>query len=486
MSQPWGRWTAGLLLGSGLFWALVSQPTGAQGVVWSQPVELYKAEGEIGRPLLLGDAEGRLHLLWNEYPGKDDDPAQRPVIYYMAQEGGAWSKPIDVLTQEKNRMDKPRGLVDPYGRLHVVYGVGEPLSYSHTLSADPGSARNWTRPLAMSESQQVAGNIALDAANHLHIVYSVVGLPVQHQVSLDWGAHWSGRQGLSPYPPANQTTDEPLLAFDARGTWHLVWTQVPLPAGYPPLGSFYSRSVDGGQTWSDPIQIAPPDHMVVALLPGSGDQLYVLYIGRAEVGGRYLRWSTDSGSSWSDPVQISTPNEGGGLSDGDLALDSAGILHAIFGLESDHVVAYSQWDGRGWSRWINIASPDVPINWQRMSLEITQGNHLHAVWKNPEANSIWYAEGFSKAPEEPAASFLALPPSALPTPTWTLAAGEAISEPVSTATPTPAPARPRLNLSDARPFASSASPAAALLTGVLSSVVVVGLVLLWRLAAKRR
>lgn len=481
MSQLWGHWTAGLLLGSGLFLALIPQPMAAQGGVWSQPIELYKAEGEIGRPLLLGDAGGRLHLLWNEYPGNDDDPTQRPVIYYMAQEGGAWSKPMDVLTQEKNRMDKLRGLVDPYGRLHVVYGVGEPLSYSHTLGVDPKSAQNWTRPMAMSESQQVAGNIALDAANNLHIVYSVVGLPVQHQVSPDWGAHWSSRQGLSPYPPANQTTDEPLLAFDAKGNWHLIWTQVPLPAGYPPLGSFYSRSVDGGQTWSEPIQIAPLDHMVVALLPGSDDQLYVLYIGRAEVGGRYLRWSTDSGSSWSDPVQISAPNEGGGLSDGDLALDSAGILHAIFGLESDHVVAYSRWDGRGWSRWINIASsivsPDVPINWQRMSLEITRGNHLHAVWKNPEANSLWYVEGLSEAPEEPAASFLALPTLALPTPT--------LSEHVSAAMPTPAPTRPRLNPSDTRLFASSASPAAALLTSVLSSAVVVGIVLLWRLATKR-
>ncbi len=488
MSKPRGRWTAGLLI-SGLFWALASQPMEAQGVVWSQPVELYKAEGEIGRPLLLSDVEGRLHLLWNEYPGEAKDPAQRPVIYYMAREGGAWSKPIDVLTQEKNRMDKLRGLVDPYGRLHVVYGVGEPLAYSHSLGADPGSAQNWTRPMAMSEPQQIAGNIALDAAGNLHIVYSVVGLPIQHQVSSDWGMHWSNRQGFSPYPPATQTTDEPLLAFDAKGYWHLVWTQVPLPAGYPPLGSFYSRSVDGGQTWSDPIQIAPPDHMAVALLPGSGGQLYVLYLGRAEVGGRYLRWSTDSGSSWSGPVQISAPSEGGGLSDGDLALDSIGILHAIFGLESDHVVAHSLWDGRGWSRWINIASPlaspDLPINWQRMSLEITQGNHLHAVWKNPKVNSLWYVEGISEAPEEPIASFLALPTPLSPAPVPTLRGEVIASGPVSAATPALASTRPRLDSADTRPFASSVSPTLALLASLFSSVVVVSVVLLWRLVTKR-
>jgi hypothetical protein len=486
MSKQQCRWWAGLLLVSGLVWAFTAQPMEAQGVAWSQSIELYKAEGEIGHPLLLGDAAGRLHLLWNEYPGKEDDPTQRPVIYYMAREGGVWSKPIDVLTQEKNRMDKPRGLVDPYGRLHVVYGVGEPLAYSHTLDANPESARNWTQPIMISEPQQIAGNLALDAVNHLHIVYSVVGLPVQHQMSLDWGAHWSSRMGLSPYPPANQTTDEPLLAFDARGNWHLVWTQVPLPAGYPPLGSFYSRSVDSGQTWSDPIQIAPTDHMAVALLPGTNDQLYVLYIGRAEVGGRYFRWSTDNGASWSAPVQISAPSEGGGLSGGDLALDSAGIVHAIFGLESDHVIAHSQWDGRGWSQWINIASPvvspEVPLNWQRMSIEITQGNHLSAVWKNPEVNSLWYVEGKAEALEEPTVSFLALPALALPTP----AAEVAIAKPISAPTPALAPTHSQLDWADTKPFASGTSPAAALLISVFSSVVIVSVVVLWQLVAKRK
>ena len=453
-----------------------TRPVQAQETIWQTPVQLYETEDFVAAPFLVGDTAGRLHLLWNERQVEEDGQSSGPpAIYYMVKEGGQWSEPVDVLAQLQGGMERLDGVVDPCGYIHLVYGgTNEPFTYSRTKDTYAGSAHSWTQPAMLADHQQLGGSIALDPAGNLHVTYSATKLSIYHRVSSDWGQSWSEPRAISPPLPPEETTYALRLAADSDSNLHMTWGQVMLPVGYPPLGAFYARSTDGGQSWSESMDVAPPDHIVASILAGGDGSVHVLYIGRVGFGGRYHRWSADGGLTWSAPQPLVAPEEGsGGLSGGDLALDAEGTLHAVFSAPGG--IAHSEWDGRAWSRREQI-NKGVPGAQEVMSIEVTQGNHLHAVWES-DHHSIWYVEGRSAAPEMPTVPFL-------PLPTTTPEAARSTPEPVPI--PTPAVVTAQADWEGTQPQPSGASGSIVLLIGALPSVLVVGGALVWQLAVKRR
>ncbi len=473
-----------LLMILGMLWGVPTRLVQAQGPIWQASIKLYQTEDFVSQPLLLGDMAGRLHLLWNEIRKEEGgEPSGPPVIYYMVKENDQWSEPVDVFVQLQGRMEQLGGVVDPYGHIHLVHGgVNEPFVYSHSVDTDARSAQSWMQPITLADHRQLGGSIALDSAGNLHVVYGAMRASIYHQVSSDWGQSWSAPNTAASFLPDQAISSGSLLLTVAPdGKLHMTWSLVPLPDGYPPLGSFYTRSTDEGQNWSKPIEIAPVHYEMASILAGDDGRVHVLYIGRVGVGGRYHRWSSNGGLTWSDPLQLSAPEEGAGLSGGDLALDSADRLHAVFGLGNDRVIAHSRWDEHTWSKWEKI-NESVPGVQEVMSIEVTQGNHLHVVWES-DHNSIWYVEGRSAAPEIPAVSFIPLPTisSLTMTPEATRVA------PARVLTPTPMAVTPQADQkSEELSQSSGVSGSIALLTGVLPSVLVVGGVLVWHLAVKRK
>jgi len=469
-----------LLWGTAYMLQVAPRPSQAQQSTWRTPTRLYSSDGEVGlRPLLLSDRMGRLHLFWNEIESEDADQS-RPAIFYMVKDGDQWSKPIDVLTQPQGRMDFPRGVIDPYGRIHILYGgLSEFLTYSHSRSTDPRSAQDWTPPLSLAQPPQVGGDITLGVEDELHVAYGMPSGLIYHLTSTDWGRTWSAPDLAisSSFPDATIAPGGVFLRSSPDGTLHLVWNVVAQPGGYPPLGAFYARSTDDGQSWSEPVEIAPPDHMVTAILTDGNGQVHILYTGRVGVGGRYHRWSSDAGRTWSSPLPLSSPAEGSGLSGGDLAMDSSGRVHAVFGLGTNRIIAYSQWDGGPWSRWRNIAQ-GVPGGLEGMTLEITRGAELHAVWE-ADHRDIWYAEGQTSAPMIPVQTFVPLP-TMKPTPTPIIMPTEVAPTPVQ---PTITPAG---SWETTRPQANEIPPSLTLLIGATSSLLVIGCAVIWQLSRRKR
>ncbi len=375
-----------------------------EGVDWEPVIELYEiGNRRIGQPtLFLSDKAGRLHLMWAENDRQGDDDRDPPQIYYMVKENDQWSEPIDVVSQTVGRVERPRGIVDQYGRIHIVFhGENDLLFYTRSVNLLHESARNWKEPIALSAGTQVGGSIALDQNGILHVVYAAAADAIYHISSADWGETWSTTKIAVALTMTNeQTAYNPLLSISANGELQLVWSLAPLPEGYPPLGAFYARSIDGGETWTRPRRIAPDDHEMISILPGPDCDLHVIYIARAGVEGRYHRWSENCGRTWSEAVFI---GEGSGLAGADMALDSSGTLHAVYGgVDLDHM-AYVRWDGINWSEPETILAF---IHGEEPEIEITNGNRLHIVWIDHTelGSAVWvekipYMEGQSLAPE---------------------------------------------------------------------------------------
>jgi hypothetical protein len=383
----------------GLVVALIldtGDPVNAQSNQWNPPVQLYSTDNRVGDPLLLSDAAGRLHVFWNEVEMSGGQSSGNPTIYYMMKDDDNWFGPVDILTGDRGVLDDLRGSIDSSGRSYLVGGgVNKTLSYSHAYDPFPLGALTW-QPLRVITGFQVGGDILVGMDGVLHTVYGDIEGRI-HYLQLNDSGVIEKEEVIAWLPGSQLLMRPPRMIEGANGVLHVL-----LPAVTPPandLGSYYIRSEDGGETWTDLSTITLLDRLSYAIAEDNDGLLHILFIGRAGVGGRYERVSEDGGITWSEPVTISTPEDGSGLSGGDLSVDSAGSLHAVFGLDGteDHIVVHSMWDGIRWSPWQDI-SRGVPGHMERMEIEVTYGNRLHAVWES-DRNSIWYAEGRSSALE---------------------------------------------------------------------------------------
>ncbi|HEX8004541.1 MAG TPA: sialidase family protein [Mycobacteriales bacterium] len=103
--------------------------------------------------------------------------------------------------------------------------------------------------------------------------------------STDGGAHWRAVPVMTTEHDGDvcRAPDKPTVVVDGRGTVHAVWqviTGSPCPEWQADLELVWSRSTDGGRTWSAPVTVAEPGEgyapMPVPLPDGS---LLVVYAG---------------------------------------------------------------------------------------------------------------------------------------------------------------------------------------------------------------
>jgi len=184
----------------------------------------------------------------------------------------------------------------------------------------------------------------------------------------------------------------PDLAVDSQGNVHVIWCETTdVEEGEYGEQVFYSMW--DGQTWSTPNDIVPPSPDIVrnAITTDAFGNLHLLFGGSVyrTLSIYYTQASSDSGwlaTSWSTPRLMSI---NGNSYMADIAVDSKGVIHAVFDDRGDPLsdicpgcadIFYrrSSDGGKTWSYPVNLSRS--PTGSSRAQMEIDSSDIIHVVW----------------------------------------------------------------------------------------------------------
>ena len=379
---------------------------------WSEPIVVFRTTGLAARPVLTADAQGDVHLFF-AFGGTSGQPAR--ALMYARLHGASWSDPVEVLATPKGgTLNFPAATSDGRGLLHVLW-QGGPLNriyYSSAAVAEAASPNRWSATRPLSEGGAFGGGLGSDIVtgpdDSLHVLYASLGGNVYYRRSTDAGNRWSESVRVSQVG-TSEATDYPRVAVDESGCLHATWTQFRLPNGWPPTGGFYSQSVDGGQTWSPPLEVAGENYGIVNVAAVGADRVHLVWNAVIRIGDRLHQWSSDGGRSWSDVHRIILDLKGGFTGYPAVAIDAAGTLHLATGLDGaagkQGGIYYLMWREHDWTDPSPISQGAVgKTAVDSPSVTVSGGNHLHVVYAD-DSERIWYTSRIADAPSNPPRQF---------------------------------------------------------------------------------
>jgi hypothetical protein len=219
---------------------------------WTNPLDVSRASGISQRPKLAVDSTGTVHMVWFGNQGSFFE------LYHARLVEAAWTSPsnpslVDWYINVDPQANRAPGFAaGDGGHLYVVWEGMEddPSEYSLTqnvrLSRWNGSA--WSRPENVSQYKDMSANvedpfIAVDSANHLHVVWENSGATYYAHVNRD---QWSQPKRLGQ---AKLKSALPTVLAGADQI-HFAW----LGTNESETQIYYRQSKQEG--WSEPIKVS--------------------------------------------------------------------------------------------------------------------------------------------------------------------------------------------------------------------------------------
>jgi hypothetical protein len=234
-------------------------PAQSGEAIWNEPIDLSDSPGRISmRSAIVADSSGGVHVFWGDAL-EVNDPSPK-AIFYRHRSDDSWSKPVDLFfSLAAGRTFAPSVAIDGKDILHLVWitedmGSGGKLLYSQAPASQAGSAWGWATPIILSEEPVPSAQIVVHD-EVLYVAYASANLPDVYLIkSVDGGNTWSQPVAVSR-ASGNMKADGLCIAIDSYGRIHGVWGEGE-PGSNPPMVSvFYARSSDGGTSWSQPLEI---------------------------------------------------------------------------------------------------------------------------------------------------------------------------------------------------------------------------------------
>jgi hypothetical protein len=341
----------------GEVWVIGSQlgalkMTFAPSLPWSEPVIFSQSRAFPGLPAMAADEEGRVHVLWSE-ASVPDGPGM--VLYYARTERlpmgeMRWSRPVRVLQSSKKRAEEPAlAVVDD--RLHVVWSSGPSgeILYSRAFVRDAYAAEAWDEPYPLSAPSTVGSwpDLIADASGTLHVAYAVPlneGRGIYYTRSDDGGETWSPADQVFDAVAAGwEMVDYLRLAVYGQDMLHVVWVRASLPGRGAPQGVYYAYSDDGGLSWSEPLEVIAGAYAWPQVAVSGAGHVHLLWNEANERRALWHQWSSVR------PERVlgfeGVPGPVGLLSDGVETLHLVGLGHDAAG---EPALLYTTWRDGSW------------------------------------------------------------------------------------------------------------------------------------------
>jgi hypothetical protein len=290
----------------------------AQTISWSEPVNISNTPNDSWFPDLAVDDQGNVHVIWNETKYLKKGVLDSEQVLYTRWDGREWAIPNDLVAPQ---LFFPRNAIAiaPNGYLLMVYQRatqgGQAMYFTVAPNEDAWSAASWSLPQRISAYYGAyMADLAVDYRGATHIVFDDTGNEVRdvcqggcadtyYRRSVDGGQTWSVPINLSRSPIGSSREQ---IEVDSSGTLHISWDEGwDRLAGGEPLCSVYRSSSDGGLSWTPAITISYPKTGTAQLTAGADGQGGVMLVWRTVLHDDiFYQWSTDHGQSWSSPTAI--------------------------------------------------------------------------------------------------------------------------------------------------------------------------------------
>ena len=260
------------------------------------------------------------------------------------------------------------------------------------IAAVPANAATieWSTPINLSEAGQGSGDprIAVDGSGNAVAVwrrYDGNNDIAQSSWSDDGGASWSAAVNLSE---PGEGASNPRIALDGSGVAHVVWNRYD--------GSDtrvqYTRSVNGGASWSVPVNLSTAgvsSQNPEIVLGGSGT---IIAVWRGSDGNNDIiqsSRSSNSGVSWSTPVDLSLTGQD--ARSPQIATDGSGNVVAVW-LRSDGSNQITQSSrstngGVSWSTPADLSESGIDSSQPKVAVD-GSGNAVAAWLRDPWGDTI--------------------------------------------------------------------------------------------------
>ena len=283
---------------------------------------------------------------------------------------------------------------DSQGTLHLVYHekVNDRRFVYHVQSSDDG--KTWSDPVQIDDQLYYGGmpSIAVDAKDRLHVAWHAQAVKnakfvIYYSRSDDGGQTWS-----APKPISNTIKNFDQLyasvAIDTAGNPHVVWNTALYSDNF--RGDVrYTYSKDGGNTWETDKEISISEaHLcfVPTIQFTPGDTAYVLYTdGEFDQHQRNAYCiSSEDFETWTPPKAISTS---GVLYDGmvSFVIDNIGRIHAVFAdnfTPGDIRIMYTRGFHSNWTTPVPVAKSLTGGNVSYPSISVDNLNNLYLAYRD--------------------------------------------------------------------------------------------------------
>jgi hypothetical protein len=211
------------------------------GATWSKYKRFTWNTGRSLEPTILIDSYDHIHVVW-----QDESPGNFEIFYKRSTDGGLTWFMSDRLTWTATWNDEPAMAADSNDHIHLVWRDDRELYCKR--STDRGATWLKYRRLTWNSGLSCRAAIGVDTNDHIHVIWQDdskdSNFELLYKKSTDNGATWSKYKRLTRNAGASII---PAIALDAQNHIHLVWQDDSMGIKEE---VYYKRSTDGGSTWT--------------------------------------------------------------------------------------------------------------------------------------------------------------------------------------------------------------------------------------------